>query len=131
MARREALKNLRLEFLIFRERAILSAILVALTFLILLARLYDLQITNYAHYQTRSQENHVRVLPVAPTRGLIFDRNGVLLADNTPNYQLTVTPAQVDNMERLITELQEYIELEEHERGTKRQPPFQGRKGHQ
>ena len=41
--------------------------------------------------QTRSQENHVRIVPVAPTRGLIFDRNGVLLADNTPNYQLVIT----------------------------------------
>ena len=115
MARREALKNLRLEFQLFRERAIVSAGIVAMTFLVLLTRLYDLQITNHAHYQTRSQENHVRVLPVAPTRGLIFDRNGVLLADNKPNYQLVITPSQVKNMSKLLTELQEFVEIEEHE----------------
>ena len=115
MARREALKNLRLEFLLYRERAIISGILVAITFLVLLTRLYDLQITNHAHYQTRSQENHVRIVPVAPTRGLIFDRNGVLLADNTPNYQLVITPGQVKDMSRLLVDLQELVAIEEHE----------------
>ena len=115
MARREALKNLRLEFLLYRERAIISGVLVAITFLVLLTRLYDLQITNHAHYQTRSQENHVRIVPVAPTRGLIFDRNGVLLADNTPNYQLVITPGQVKDMTRLLVDLQELVEIEEYE----------------
>ena len=115
MARREALKNLRLEFQLYRERAIITGVLVAVTFFILLARLYDLQITNHAHYQTRSQENHVRIVPVAPTRGLIFDRNGVLLADNTPNYQLVITPGQVKDMTRLLVDLQELVEIEEHE----------------
>ena len=115
MARREALKNLRLEFQIFRERAIISAGLVAVTFLILLMRLFDLQITNHAHFQTLSQENHVRILPVAPTRGLIFDRNELLLADNKPNYQLVITPNQVKNMTKLLTDIQELVAIEEHE----------------
>ena len=115
MARREALKNLRLEFQIFRERAIISAGLVAITFLILLMRLFDLQITNHAHFQTLSQENHVRILPVAPTRGLIFDRNELLLADNKPNYQLVITPNQVRNMTKLLTDIQELVAIEEHE----------------
>lgn len=130
MARREALKNLRLEFLLFRERAIISGVLVALTFFILLLRLYDLQITNHAHYQTRSQENHVRIEPLAPTRGLIFDRNGVLLADNTPNYQLVITPGQVKDMTRLLVDLQEWVDIEEHElerfyKAIKRKQSFQ------
>lgn len=115
MVRREALKNLRLEFQIFRERAIISAGLVAVTFLILLIRLFDLQITNHAHFQTLSQENHVRILPVAPTRGLIFDRNEMLLADNKPNYQLVITPTQVKSMTKLLTDIQELVEIEEHE----------------
>ena len=130
MARREALKNLRLEFQLYRERAIISGVLVAVTFLVLLARLYDLQITNHAHYQTRSQENHVRIVPVAPTRGLIFDRNGVLLADNTPNYQLVITPGQVKDMSRLLLSLQELVTIEEHElerffKAIKRKQSFQ------
>lgn len=130
MARREALKNLRLEFLIYRERAIICGGLVAITFLILLVRLYDLQITNHVHYQTRSQENHVRILPVAPTRGLVFDRNGILLADNTPNYRLVITPGQVKDMTRLLVDLQEWVEIEEHElerfyKAIKRKQSFQ------
>ncbi len=115
MARRVTLKNLRRETLIFRERAVLSAMLVAGTFIILLARLYDLQITNYTHYQTLSHDNRVRVFPVPPTRGLILDRNGEVLADNAPNYQLVVTPSQVKDMTGLIESLSEFIDIKEHE----------------
>ena len=130
MARRITLKNLRLETLIFRERAILSSILVAGTFILLLVRLYDLQITNYSHYQTLSDDNRVRVFPIAPTRGLILDRNGEILADNTPNYQLVITPSQVKNLPELIERLSEYIEIQEHElerfhKTVKRQQSFQ------
>lgn len=130
MARRVTLKNLRLEALIFRERAILSAILVAGTFILLLVRLYDLQVTNYSHYQTLSDDNRVRVLAVAPTRGLILDRNGEILADNTPNYQLVITPSQVKDMPALIENLSVFIEIQAHElvrfkKALKRQQSFQ------
>lgn len=130
MARRITLKNLRIETLIFRERAILSAILVAGTFILLLVRLYDLQITNHSHYQTLSNDNRVRVLPVPPTRGLIMDRNGEILADNTPNYQLVITPSQVKNMPELLASLAEFIDIQAHEltrfeKTLKRQQSFQ------
>lgn len=130
MARRVTLKNLRLETLIFKERAILSALLVAGTFILLIMRLYDLQITNYSHYQTLSDDNRVRVLPIAPTRGLIIDRNGEILADNTPNYQLVITSSQVKDMSELIATLAEFIDIQEHElarfnKALKRQQSFQ------
>ena len=130
MARRVTLKNLRLETLIFRERAILSAILVAGTFILLLVRLYDLQVTNYSHYQTLSDDNRVRVLAVSPTRGLILDRNGEILADNTPNYQLVITSSQVKDMPALIENLSVFIDIQAHElarfkKALKRQKSFQ------
>ena len=130
MARRKALKNLRLETLIFKERAILSSILVAGTFILLLVRLYDLQITNFSHYQTLSDDNRVRVFPIAPTRGLILDRNGEILADNTPNYQLVITPSQVKNMSGLIDRLSAFIKIQDHElerfhKTVRRQQSFQ------
>ena len=115
MARRVALKNLRLEFLIYRERAILASIFVAIAFLVLMMRLYDLQITNNLHYETLSNDNRVRVLPVPPTRGLILDRNGEILADNTPNYQLVITPSQVKDMTSLLDQISQLVEVEEHE----------------
>jgi penicillin-binding protein 2 len=130
MARRVTLKNIRSESLIFGERAILSAILVAGTFILLLVRLYNLQITNYSHYQTLSNDNRVRVFPIAPTRGLILDRNGEILADNTPNYQLVITPSQVIDMPALIESLAGFIDIKEHElerfkKAVKRQQSFQ------
>ena len=115
MARRTALKNLRQESLIFKERAIVAGLLVAGAFLLLMVRLYNLQITNYSHYQTLSDDNRVRVLAVAPTRGLIVDRNGEILADNQPNYQLSVTPSEVKDMDALIAALGEIVTIEEHE----------------
>lgn len=115
MARRIALKNLRLESRIFKQRAIVSALLVAAAFLILFLRLFDLQITNNTHYQTRSHDNHVKVVPVAPTRGLIFDQAGLLLADNKPNYQLVITPSRVKDMQKALTNLGNLLEVEEHE----------------
>ncbi len=130
MARRITLKNLRLETLLYRERAVLSAVLVAGTFILLLARLYDLQIANHSHYQTLSDDNRVRVFPVVPTRGLILDRNGETLADNTPNYQLVITPSQVKDMSALIESLAGFIDIKEHElerfkKAVKRQQSFQ------
>ncbi|MFK7793847.1 MAG: penicillin-binding protein 2 [Gammaproteobacteria bacterium] len=108
----------------------MSSMLVAGTFILLIVRLYDLQITNYSHYQTLSDDNRVRVLPIAPTRGLIIDRNGEILADNTPNYQLVITPSQVKDMSGLIDTLAEFIDIQEHElarfnKALKRQQSFQ------
>ena len=78
------------------------------------SRLFFLQITSNQHYTTLSQENRVRLVPTPPTRGLIFDRNLKLLADNKPSYQIELTPVQVDNLKQVVSQLGEYIQLEEH-----------------
>ena len=57
---------------------------------ILLFRFYSLQVTQHEDFVTRSDRNRIQVQPVAPTRGLIYDRNGILLADNRPSYRLSV-----------------------------------------
>ena len=114
-ARRVALNNPRKEALIFRSRALVISILVTLVFLLLLLRLYDLQITHNAHYQTLSNDNRVRVLAIPPTRGLIYDRDGHLLADNRPSYELVITPSNVDNIDVLLTDIAAIISLEAHE----------------
>ena len=93
----------------------MASILTAGTFILLIMRLYDLQVMNYSHYQTLSDDNRVRVLPAPPARGLIFDRNGVILADNKPAYQLVVTPSQVKDMAQLLSDLSEFVDIEDHE----------------
>ena len=114
MASRDFLKNPKLEIRYFRVRVYFAALFVALCLIMLGARLFYLQITSNEHYMTLSQENRVRLVPTPPTRGLIFDRNLKLLADNKPSYQIEITPVEVDNIEQVVSQLGQYIQLEEH-----------------
>ncbi len=114
MASRDFLKNPKLEERYFRARIYVVALLVICCVFTLLVRLFHLQIVSNEHYATLSQDNRVRVVPIPPTRGLIFDRNLTLLADNKSSYQIEVTPVQVDDIQRVVQRLGEYIDLEEH-----------------
>ncbi len=98
----------------FRARVFFAVFVVIASLLILGWRLFHLQIVSNEHYSTLSQENRVRVLPVPPLRGLIFDRNMNLLADNRPSYQIEITPVQVKDVDIVVAELGQFIELEEH-----------------
>ena len=77
------------------------------------ARMGQLQITGHQHYATMSQANRVRLVPIPPNRGLIHDRNGVLLADNRPTYQLMVIPEQIPDLDQTLEQLGSIIELDE------------------
>lgn len=78
---------------------------------LLVTNLYNIQINQYQDYKTRSNDNRIKVVPIAPNRGLIFDRNGVLLAENRPVFNLEVIPEKVPNMEETIARLQQLIEI--------------------
>jgi penicillin-binding protein 2 len=78
---------------------------------ILVANLYNIQVNQYQDYKTRSNDNRIKVVPIAPTRGLIYDRNGVLLAENRPVFNLEITPEKIKNMDDTIARLQELIEI--------------------
>ncbi|MBT8422019.1 MAG: penicillin-binding protein 2, partial [Gammaproteobacteria bacterium] len=73
---------------LFTRRLLAAGIITLLLTLFLIARLFFLQIVSYDHFRELSQGNRVRIEAIPPTRGLIFDRNGVLLAENLPAYQL-------------------------------------------
>lgn len=91
-----------------------AALFVALSVFMLGARLFYLQITSNEHYTTLSRDNRVRIVPTPPTRGLIYDRNLKLLANNKPSYQIEITPVQVDDIEQAVSNISQYIQLEEH-----------------
>lgn len=111
MARRITLKDNLQESRLFLRRT-LAAILVAfLLLMVLLGRLAYLQIVSHEHFRTLSEDNRVRIEPVPPTRGLIFDRNGVLLAENLPSYRLDIVPEQVDDLDATLDRLGELIEI--------------------
>ncbi|WP_028008264.1 penicillin-binding protein 2 [Solimonas flava] len=112
--RRDALKNVHAERDAFLRRAGVAVLFCFVGVVVLVARLVDLQIVEHEHYQTRADENRMRVTPVAPVRGLIYDRNGSLLAQNQPAFVLEVTPEQVGSreaMDKLLARLQHVITL--------------------
>ena len=72
---------------------------------LLIARLFSLQVLDYAYFSDLSQGNRIRIEPIAATRGLIFDRNGILLAENLPAYQLALIPEEVTDVEETLARL--------------------------
>ncbi len=111
--KRPAIKDYLRESRLFNLRIGISLALVACLALILFIRLVYLQIVSHRHYATLSQENSVKPLPIPPVRGLILDRNGVILAENLPVLTLEITPYQVANMKTLLEELGTVVTLNE------------------
>jgi len=102
-----AIKDLWSEQRTFLARAIAAAIIAVLLVAVVVARLVNLQVVNYQHFTDLSQGNRIRIEPLPPTRGLIYDRHGRTLAENLPAYQLELTREQVPDLEdtfsRLVT----------------------------
>jgi penicillin-binding protein 2 len=115
MASRDKIKNPYLEYKLFANRALFAASVIVLLLLAFLVRLIYLQIINHDHYITLSQDNRVRVVAIPPPRGLIYDRNGVVLAENLPNYSLEITPSQIKHLDKTLDQLAQLVELEDAE----------------
>ncbi|WPL19924.1 Sporulation-specific penicillin-binding protein [Thiorhodovibrio winogradskyi] len=109
-------KNPRGETRLFTGRIVLAGVLVILCLAAVVARLVYLQIYNSDHYRTLSEDNRVRVEPLPPMRGLIYDRNGVLLADNVPAYSLQIIPGQVADLAGTIKALSRIIPISDLDR---------------
>ena len=108
---RLALKDYLRESLLFRDRAIVTGIVVFLLMLLLIARLVKLQVLEHAHFTTLSLDNRVKLQPLPPTRGLIYDRNGVILAQNLPAYSLEITPERVNDMSETLQQLAKIVTI--------------------
>lgn len=113
MPRRESLKNLQREKNLFAGRIVVGAIICVLMSGGLLFRLSELQIQGHDYYTTRANDNRLRVVPVPPVRGLIYDRSGVVLAENRPAFGLEITPEQVDDMPALLAQIGGLVPLTE------------------
>ena len=100
---------------IFKFRAIVAAIICLLMLAGLLFRLAWLQIVDYKHFADLSENNRIRLMELPPTRGLIYDRNGVVLAENKPTFHLEITPEQVDDMDATLEGLSEIVAISESE----------------
>ncbi len=95
----------------FRLRLGISAGFVVIFFMLLYARFYYLQVAQQDHYHTLAEANRISILPIVPNRGLIYDRNGKVLAQNYSAYALEIVPSKVADIESTIDELATIIEI--------------------
>ncbi|OOH89060.1 penicillin-binding protein 2 [Pasteurellaceae bacterium 15-036681] len=107
----EKVRNGQAEKNLFIRRALISFLGVLALTGVLFANLYNLQIVDYESYQTRSNGNRIKLLPVPPARGLIYDRNGKVLAENITYFGLFIIPEKVENLEQTLEELRLLVGL--------------------
>lgn len=111
--KRTQIRDHRAESALFFRRALVSFIGIAVLVGVLLTNLYHIQVQEHEDYQTRSNDNRIKIVPVSPNRGLIYDRNGVLLAENRPVYSLEITSEKVPNLEETLLALQKIMGVTE------------------
>ena len=95
-------KNTERELHFFRLRLSVAGIAVFIFFSLLAARFVWLQAYQHDHYAAQAEDNRISIVPIPPSRGIIVDRNGVLLANNYAAYTLEITPRKVEDVEALI-----------------------------
>lgn len=110
------LKDHFLEYRLFTNRVIILLVMCTLILVALFSRLFYLQVIAHDHFTTLSEDNRVKLQAIAPNRGLIYDRNGILLADNLPSFRLEITAEQVDDMQATLTELAKIIDIRDTDR---------------
>ena len=110
------MKDLERELDSYRLRLLAAAALVLLAFALLVARLVHLQVFRHEELATRAEANRIAVLPIVPQRGLILDRNGVVLASNYSAYTLEITPSRAGPIEPLLEALGQVVEIQPRDR---------------
>lgn len=99
------------ESALFIRRAVVVFIGMIVLTAVLITNLYNLQINRHEDYQTRSNDNRIKLVPIPPSRGLIYDRKGTLLAVNRTIYQLEIVPEKVTDLPAVLNELRDIVDL--------------------
>jgi penicillin-binding protein 2 len=111
MNSKRELKNYQNELHNFKLRLSVLGLLMLVVFSLLAFRFYFLQINRYDYYQTLAESNRISVVPIAPNRGLITDKNGVVLAHNFFVYTLEITPSKVEDLDATIEQIKQLVEV--------------------
>jgi penicillin-binding protein 2 len=106
-----SIKDHLFESQLFLSRAIVSGLLVIIVLLLLAGRMFYLQVASHEHFTTLSKDNRVKLQPLPPTRGLIYDRKGRILAQNLPAYSLEIVPEKTRDIDATIEALREFIDI--------------------
>ncbi len=118
-----------LENRLFLERIIAAFLVIILLTIALTVRLVYLQIVGHEHYASMAKSNSVKIVPLTPTRGLIYDTKGRVLAENTASYSLELIPEQIENLDDTLAKLQVLLaipneKIEQFQKTRKRQKRF-------
>jgi penicillin-binding protein 2 len=117
MVKRESIKSGHEELKLFHSRSLVAAIVVFLALAGILFRLFILQVEGHEHYTEESRKNYLKSIPIPPVRGLIYDRNGKVLADNRSEYVLELVRDEIPGkVEDTIARLEKLIPLSEKEK---------------
>jgi penicillin-binding protein 2 len=100
----------------FRVRLGIASTFVLVMFMLLFARFFYLQLVMHEHYHTLAEANRISILPIVPNRGIIVDRNGVVLATNYSAYTLEITPSKIESLDNTIEELATLVEISARDR---------------
>ncbi len=111
MARLYAIKDPLAENRIFLSRIVAVFVLILLLTGGLVVRLVYLQIAGHEHYSTMAKSNRIKIVPIPPTRGIIYDRKGRILAENLPSYSLEIIPEQIKDLDVTLEKLQKLLNI--------------------
>ncbi|MGK0272218.1 MAG: penicillin-binding protein 2, partial [Cocleimonas sp.] len=111
MEKRVTVKSEREEYRLFRSRAYIAALIVLIALSLVFARLVFLQMNQFEHFTALSKENYQKRIPIPPVRGLIYDRNGVVLADNHIEYVLEAAEDDVKDMPETLSRLMQLLPI--------------------
>jgi penicillin-binding protein 2 len=123
------IKDHSVENRLFTNRIVAAFIVIILLTSGLIVRLIYLQIVGHEHYSSLAKDNSIKIVPLVPIRGMIYDRHGKVLAENTPSYSLELIPEQIRNMDDTLLRLQKLInipdeKIEQFQKLRKRQKRF-------
>ncbi len=110
------MRNPERELFLFRRRLAIAGVLAFIAFGALFARFFELQVLEHRHYQTLAETNRIAIVPVVPNRGVITDRNGIVLAQSYSAYTLEIQPSRVKNLDETIDALSEIVEVQPRDR---------------
>lgn len=115
MRKRIPIKNHQQEIQLITHRSLLALFFIVLFIILLVVRLSYLQLYKHDVYTTLSTNNWLDLVPIEPTRGLVYDRNGVLLAENIPIFSLDLIPNEIPNLSATVKALGKLVELSEND----------------
>jgi penicillin-binding protein 2 len=124
-----AIKDHSVENRLFLNRIVVAFVVIILLTSGLIVRLIYLQIVGHEHYSSLAKDNSIKIVPLVPTRGIIYDRHGKVLAENMPSYSLELIPEQISNMDETLLRLQKLLDIpdekiEQYQKLRKRQKRF-------